>query len=87
MSQQSVQDISPQSPDILVTDIAKADFRDLKAGVEWCIKDILEAARQINELRELFWDDYPNRVNLKRANVDLREVLSKLEEIQQYMSQ
>ena len=91
MSQQSsnsVQDSSSQSqPDILVSDIAKANFKDLKAGVAWRIKDIHEAASQITQITEIYWDDYPSRVNLKRANANLRDILSKLEEIQQYMSQ
>ena len=77
-----MQDSSSQShPDILVSDIAKADFKDLKAGVTWRIKDIHEAASQITQITEIYWDNYPKRVNLKRANADLRDVLSKLEEI------
>ena len=89
MSQQSsnVQEIPQSQQDILVTDIAKADFKDLKAGVAWRIKDIHQAASHITQITEIYWDNYPNRVLLKRANADLRDVLSKLKEIHQYMSQ
>ena len=84
MSQQDISSSSqPQSSqDVLLTDIAKADFKDLKGGGGWRLKDIEEATRNIKSITDIYWDDYPNRVNLKRANADLWDVLSKLEEIQ-----
>ena len=77
---------SEQTQDVLVTDIAKAEFSDLKGGITWCIQDIQEAATEMTKITDIYWDDYPNRVTLKRANADLRDILSKLEEIQQYMT-
>ena len=78
-------DTPSEKKDVLLTDIANADFSDLKGGIAWRLDDINEAVKQIREITDIYWDDYPNRVNLKRANCDLRDILSKLEEIQQYM--
>ena len=79
-------DTPSEKKDVLLTDIANADFSDLKGGIAWRLDDINEAVKQIREITDIYWDDYPNRVNLKWANCDLRDILSKLEEIQQYMT-
>ena len=79
-------DTPSEKKDVLLTDIANADFSDLKGGIAWRLDDINEAVKQIREITNIYWDDYPNHVNLKRANCDLRDILSKLEEIQQYMT-
>ena len=79
-------DTPSEKKDVLLTDIANADFSDLKGGIAWQLDNINEAVKQIREITNIHWDDYPSRVNLKRANCDLRDILSKLEEIQQYMT-
>ena len=79
-------DTPSEKKDVLLTDIANADFSDLKGSIAWWLDDINEAVKQIREITNIYWDDYPNHVNLKWANCDLRNILSKLEEIQQYMT-
>ena len=84
MSQESSQ---PSSQDCFTVDIELAKLQELVEGVSWRVLDIQKSAENICRTAYSYHDIYSNRVILKRAAADLRDLLSKMETVEQYMNQ
>ena len=84
MSQESSQ---PSSQDCFTADIELAKLQELVKGVSWRVLDIQKSAENICHTTYSYHDIYSNRVILKRAAADLRDLLSKMETVEQYMNQ
>ena len=83
MSQSQV----PSSQDSLTSELELATFEQLVEGVSWHILDLQKSANNIRCTVYSYHDSYPSRVCLKRAAADLRDILSKMETVEQYMHQ
>ena len=83
MSQSQV----PSSQDSLTSDLELATFEQLVKGVSWRILDLQKSANNIRHTAYSYRDSYPSRVCLKRAAADLRDILSTMETVEQYMHQ
>ena len=83
MSQSQV----PSSQDSFTSELEIATFEQLVKGVSWCILDLQKLADNIRRTAYSYRDSYPSRVCLKRAAVDLWDILSKMETVEQYMHQ
>ena len=68
-------------------DIELAKLQELVEGVSWKVLDIQKSVENIHRTAYNYHDIYSNRVILKRATVDLRDLLSKMETVEQYMNQ
>ena len=75
------------SQDSLASDLELASFEDLVESVSWRILDLQKSADSIRRTAYAYCDNYTNRNQLKRASADLRDILSKLESVEQYMNQ
>ena len=75
------------SQDSLASDLELASFEDLVESVSWRILDLQKSADSICQTAYAYCDNYTNRNQLKRASADLRDILSKLESVEQYMNQ
>ena len=84
MSQSSSQ---PSSQDSFTADIELAKLEELVKGVSWRVLDIQKSAENIHCTAYSYHDIYSNRVILKHAAADLRDLLSKMETVEQYMNQ
>ena len=84
MSQPSSQ---PSSQDCFTADIELAKLQELVEGVSWRVLDIQKSAENIHHTTYNYHDIYSNRVILKHATADLRDLLSKMETVEQYMRQ
>ena len=84
MSQSSSQ---ASSQDCFTADIQLAKLEELVEGVSWRVLDIQKSAENIRRTAYSYHDIYSNRVILKRATADLRDLLSKMETVEQYMNQ
>ena len=84
MSQESSQ---PSSQDCFTADIELAKLQELVEGVSWRVLDIQKSAENICCTTYSYHDIYSNRVILKRAAADLRDLLSKMGTVEQYMNQ
>ena len=83
MSQSQV----PSSQDSFTSELELATFEQLVEGVSWRILDLQRSADNIRRTAYSYHDSYPSRVCLKRAAADLRDILSKMETVEQYMHQ
>ena len=84
MSQESSQ---PSSQDCFTADIELANLQELVEGVSWRVLDIQKSAENIHRTAYSYHDINSNRVILKCAAADLRDLLSKMETVEQYMNQ
>ena len=84
MSQESSQ---PSSQDCFTVDIELANLQELVKGVSWRVLDIQKSTENICHTAYSYHDIYSNRVILKHAAADLRDLLSKMETVEQYMNQ
>ena len=84
MSQSSSQ---ASSQDCFTVDIELAKLEELVEGVSWRVLDIQKSAENICHTAYSYHDIYSNRVILKHATADLRDLLSKMETVEQYMNQ
>ena len=84
MSQESSQ---PSSQDFFTADIELVNLQELVEGVSWRVLDIQKSAENIRCTAYSYHDIYSNRVILKHAAADLRDLLSKMETVEQYMNQ
>ena len=75
------------SQDSLASDLELASFEDLVESVSWRILDLQKSADSIRRTAYTYCDNYTNRNQLKHASADLRDILSKLESVEQYMNQ
>ena len=75
------------SQDCLESDLELASFQDLVEGVSWRILDVQKSSDNIRRTAYAYQDNYANRNQLKCAAADLRDILLKLESIEQYMNQ
>ena len=82
MSQESSQ---PSSQDCFTADIELANLQELVQGMSRVL-DIQKSAENIRRTAYSYHDIYSNRVILKRAAADLRDLLSKMETVAQYMN-
>ena len=73
--------------DCFESDLELASFQDLVEGVSWRILDVQKSSDSIRQTAYAYQDNYANRNQLKHAVADLRDILSKLESIEQYMNQ
>ena len=48
-------DTPSEKKDVLLTNIANADFSDLKGSIAWRLDDINEAVKQIREITDIYW--------------------------------
>ena len=83
MSQSQV----PSSQDSFTSELELVTFEQLVEGVSWCILDLQKSADNIRHTAYSYHDSYPSRVCLKCAAADLRDILSKMETVVQYMHQ
>ena len=77
----------PSSQDSLTSELELATFEQLVEGVSWRILDLQKSADNIRRTAYSYSDTYQNRVSLKRAAADMRDILSKMETVEQYMTQ
>ena len=77
----------PSSQDSFTSELELATFEQLVEGVSWHILDLQKSANNIRCTAYSYCDSYPSRVCLKRAAADLRDILSKMEAVEQYMHQ
>ena len=77
----------PSSQDSLSAELELANFEQLVESVSWRILDLQKSSDSIRRTAYSYTDKYCNRNKLKRAAADLRDVLSKMETIEQYMNQ
>ena len=77
----------PSSQDCFSLDIELAKLEELVEGLSWRVLDIQKSAENICRTTYSYHDIYLNRVTLKRATADLRDLLSKMETVKQYMNQ
>ena len=84
MSQQSSQ---PSSQDCFTADIELAKLQELVEGMSWKVLDIQKSAENIRRTAYSYHDIYSNRVILKCAAAEIRDLLSKMETVKQYMNQ
>ena len=75
------------SQDGFSSDLQLAKFEELVEGVSWRVLDIQKSAENIHHTAYSYHDIYSNRVTLKHAAADLRDLLSKMETAEQYMNQ
>ena len=83
MSQSQV----PSSQDSLTSELELTTFEQLVEGVSWHILDLQQLVDNIRCTAYSYCDSYQSRVCLKCAVVDLRDILSKMETVEQYMNQ
>ena len=83
MSQSQV----PSSKDSLTSELELVTFEQLVKGVLWHILDLQKSADNIRCTTYSYCDSYQSRVCLKCAAADLRDILSKMETVEQYMNQ
>ena len=83
MSQSQV----PSSQDSFTSELELATFEQLVEGVSWRILDLQKLANNIRCTAYSYRDSYPSRVCLKCPAADLRDILSKMETVEQYMHQ
>ena len=83
MSQSSSQ---PSSQDRFTADIELANLEELVEGVSRRVLDIQKSAENIRCTAYSYHDIYSNRVILKCAATDLRDLLSKMKTVEQYMN-
>ena len=75
------------SQDCFSLDLELAKLEELVEGVSWRVLDIQKSAENIRRTTYSYHDIYSNRVTLKHATADLRDLLSKIETVEQYMNQ
>ena len=73
--------------DVLQDELMKAKLDEIKEAVTWHLTDIITTSGNIQQLCLHAQDTYKNKVNLQRTAANLRDVSSKLQEIEQYLSQ
>ena len=73
--------------DILQTELQTAQVVEIKDAVTWRITDIINSSSNIQLMTSRARVTYIDRVKLQRAAADLRDVSSKLQESEQYLSQ
>ena len=77
----------PSSQDSLTSELELATFEQLVEGVSWRILDLQKSADNIRRTAYSYSDTYQSRVNLKCAAADMWDILSKMETVEQYMTQ
>ena len=73
--------------DVLQAELQRAQVREIRDAVTWHVTDIINSASNIQQSSAHVTATYTNKVKLQRAAADLRDVSSKLQEIEQYLSQ
>ena len=83
--------MSPTKPshnqDVLQAELQRAQVHEIRDAVTWCVTDIIYSASNIQQSSAHATATYTNKVKLQRAAADLRDVSSKLQEIEQYLNQ
>ena len=75
------------SQDIFKDEILRAKTTEIKERITWRLTDIINSASNIQVVSANLPDSYRRRILLQRAIADLRDVSSKLQEINQYLTQ
>ena len=75
------------SQDSFSSELEKANFQELIEAVAWRLVDIEKSARNIHQTAYNYSDVYSNKIKLKRAAADLRDILAQMETVEQYMNQ
>ena len=77
---------NPKSQDLLQAELQAAKNTEIIDAITWRITDIINSASTIQQVSSTSRPTYSNKVKLQRAAADLRDVSSKLQEIEQYLS-
>ena len=75
------------SQDSFSSELEKANFQQLIEAVAWQLVDIEKSVQNIHQTAYNYPDVYSNKIKLKRAAADLRDILAQMETVEQYMNQ
>ena len=75
---------SSHNQDLLQAELQTAQVREIRDVVTWRVTDIINSASNIQLSSAHAQATYRNKVKFQRAVADLRDVSSKLQEIEQY---
>ena len=76
---------SKQSIDPFMAELEKASLKDIQEAIIWKLGDIVKSSETIAELSGNCEDSFCHKEVLHSAAHDLRDVLAKMEMIQQYL--
>ena len=71
--------------DVLDKDVDDVSLKELVQALSWSAEEIQQNSRKIKELVQQFCDHHSTKVVVKQAAKDFRDILSKLEEVNQYI--
>ena len=74
------------SKDVLQAELERAKNSEVIDAITWRITDIINSASTIQHISLNSRPSYSKKVKLQRAAADLRDVSSRLQEIEQYLS-
>ena len=74
-----------QSMDPFMAELEKAGFKDIQEAIIWKLGDIVKSSETIAELSRNCEDSFCHKHVLHSVTHDLRDVLAKMETIQQYL--
>ena len=73
------------SQDSFKADLDQASLKDLQEAITWCLMDLHKSAEGIHHAVGHCSDTFCNKEVLKSVAADLRDVLAKMETIEQYL--
>ena len=76
---------SKQSMDPFMAELEKASLKDIQEAIIWKLGDIVKSSETIAELSRTCDDSCCHKDMLHSAAHDLRDVLAKMETIEQYL--
>ena len=76
---------SKQSMDPFMAELEKASLKDIQEAIIWKLGDIVKSSENIAELSGHCEDSFCHRDVLRSAAHDLRDVLAKMQTIEQYL--
>ena len=72
---------------LILIRVGESKFQQLIEAVAWRLVDIEKSGRNIHQTAYNYLDVYSNKIKLKRAAADLRDILVQMETVEQYMNQ
>ena len=76
---------SKQSMDPFTAELEKASVKDIQEAIIWKLGDIVKSSETIAELSGHCEDSFCHKDVLRSAAHDLRDVLAKMQTIEQYL--
>ena len=73
--------------DVLQAELQTAQVCKIRDAVTWHVTEIINSASNIQQSSACATATYTSKVKLQRGAADLQDVSSKLQEIEQYLSQ